>query len=124
MHFIDAIQRIETDNVCMPVIMHNHIHFGYACDFIVDLDAVQVLRGKIMPIVEVLHGLGLSIIEFLGLGSHIIQGVQQETAGAAGGIYKDAVSDTNEKPGPSHPEAGNIKKSRAFTVPPVIPAEL
>ena len=39
-------------------------------------------------------------------------------------IYKDAVFDTNENPGHRHPEAGNIKKSRAFTILPVHPAEL
>lgn len=38
-------------------------------------------------------------------------------------IYKDAVFDTNEYPGHRRAEAGNIKKSRAFAVPPVIPAE-
>ena len=41
-----------------------------------------------------------------------------------GKLYKDAVFDTNEYPGYRRTEAGNIKKSRAFTVPPVIPAEL
>lgn len=48
----------------------------------------------------------------------------EHTTGSTGSVYKDAVFDTNENPGPSHPEAGNIKKSRAFTGPPVIPAEL
>ena len=45
-------------------------------------------------------------------------------SGSTSQVYKDAVFDTNEIPGHHHPEAGNIKKSRAFTVPPVIPAEL
>ncbi len=39
-------------------------------------------------------------------------------------LYKDAVFDTNEYPGHRRADAGNIKKSRAFTVLPVIPVEL
>lgn len=39
-------------------------------------------------------------------------------------VYKDAVFDTNVKDGLRHISAQNIKKSRAFTVLPVHPAEL
>ena len=49
---------------------------------------------------------------------------REEVSAAASRIYKDAVFDTNEYPGHRRAEAGNIKKSRAFAVPPVIPAEL
>ena len=40
------------------------------------------------------------------------------------GFYKDAVFDTNEKGSIRHANPENTLKSRAFTVPPVIPAEL
>lgn len=50
--------------------------------------------------------------------------LQKQGTRATSRIYKDAVFDTNEYPGHRRAEAGNIKKSRAFAVPPVIPAEL
>ena len=61
---------------------------------------------------------------FLPMLTNPSDGGNQHTGAATGGIYKDAVFDTNENPGHRHPEAGNIKKSRAFTVLPVPPAEL
>ncbi len=50
--------------------------------------------------------------------------VEVRTPRSTSWVYKDAVFDTNEYPGHRRAEAGNIKKSRAFAVPPVIPAEL
>lgn len=47
-----------------------------------------------------------------------------DPATAAAIVYKDAVFDTNECPDYRHTAAGNIKKSRAFAVLPVLPAEL
>ena len=47
-----------------------------------------------------------------------------QRAAAAAHVYKDAVFDTNVKDSLRHISAQNIKKSRAFTVLPVIPAEL
>ena len=58
-----------------------------------------------------------------GIGKERLCG-EKEPAAAAARIYKDAVFDTNENPGRRHQEAGNIKKSRAFTILPVHPAEL
>ena len=48
----------------------------------------------------------------------------KEYTGSAATIYKDAIFDTNVQDSLRHISTQNIKKSRAFTVLPVIPAEL
>ena len=61
---------------------------------------------------------------FLPIIFQIFAGSHQKAGRSAGGIYKDAVFDTKADSGLRHISAQNIKKSRAFTVQPVIPAEL
>ena len=51
-------------------------------------------------------------------------GAYEKVPGIICAIYKDAVFDTNVKDSLRHISAQNIKKSRAFTVLPVHPAEL
>ena len=74
--------------------------------------------GRVELLAETADGhVGVQLVDaLLHAGEHL--------AGAHGHVYKDAVFDTNEYPGHRRAEAGNIKKSRAFVVPPVIPAEL
>ena len=64
------------------------------------------------------------VANFLFCLHHRLAQLHQNVPVLVSRFYKDAVFDTNEYPGHRRAEAGNIKKSRAFAVPPVIPAEL
>lgn len=121
-HLFNAVQGIKANDIGMPVIMYDHIHFRNAGDLIIDFDAIQMLCGEVMPVIIILYR--SLITKLISLLSHIVERVQQESAGTAGRIYKDAVFDTNEKGLSRYTSAGKGQKKRAFAVPPVIPAEL
>ena len=96
----------------------HHVHGADAEHGPVHVEAVEHVVEEVVLLPAVEEDLLLPVLLQVFPRRH------QKARGAAGRVYKDAVFDTNEYPGHRRAEAGNIKKSRAFAVPPVIPAEL
>ena len=84
----------------------------------------EIHTGKIVSVLFELLGIIFNVIGVTHVTSNNASNVDKKRSRATSRVYKDAVFDTNEYPGHRRAEAGNIKKSRAFAVPPVIPAEL
>ena len=98
--------------------MCHHVHSTDSQHSAVHIETMEHMIHIMVFVLPVKEDIFLSIIFQIFTGCH------QKARCAACLIYKDAVFDTNEYPGHRRAEAGNIKKSRAFAVPPVIPAEL
>ena len=83
-HLVNAVQRVKADDVGVPVIVNNHVHLSDTGNFVIDLDAVQMFGGKVVPVVKVINC--VLIIILTGLRTHIVQSVQQKSAGATGRV--------------------------------------
>ena len=79
-----AVQRVLPNNVAMAVVVKDHVHLGDAGDFVVDLHAVQILLGEVVPVRVMLHTAGFVVLR--GLAADFVEGVEQKSAGAARGI--------------------------------------
>ena len=53
-HLVNAVQRVKADDVGVPVIVNNHVHLSDTGNFVIDLDAVQMFGGKVVPVVKVM----------------------------------------------------------------------
>ena len=54
-HLVNAVQRVKADDVGVPVIVNNHVHLSDTGNFVIDLDAVQMFGGKVVPVVKVIN---------------------------------------------------------------------
>src|SRR4051794_18854454 len=93
---VKKIQRVMPDNVCVPIVMDDHVHFRDARQFFVDLHSEEVLFSKIMPIREVACVLcrvycmpGKAPVS---VTADVIQCVKKKSTGAAGWIQHQVLA--------------------------------
>jgi hypothetical protein len=47
---VKFIQSIEPDNICVTIIMENHVHLRDARYLVIDLNAEEAIFGEVVPV--------------------------------------------------------------------------
>src|SRR5260370_31628977 len=78
------------DDICMAVIVDDHIHLRNARQLIIYLDAEKVIFGEIVPVIVVfgvLLRIAIALREAaIRLAPHMVKRIKEEASRAAGGI--------------------------------------
>ena len=82
-------QPIVRNDVGVAVVVDDHVHLRGAGDLLVDLDAVEVVLRKIVPVAMMLVRARLEV--FVRLSTHFVEGMQKKASASAGSIEDERV---------------------------------